>query len=189
MFSRGNIREKARVLGFPGVAGAEVADLYAGIGYFVFCYLKAGARRVWCWEVNPWSVEALQRGCGMNGWSVKVVRGEEWTDNGESVVVFEESNEFAVGRMAGRKVGHVNMGLLPTSRGAYATAVRLLEEGGWAHVHENVGEGEVEEKRRSVVEEFERLSGGSMKCDHVERVKTFAPGVVHCVFDVHAVKL
>ncbi|KAF8251542.1 hypothetical protein K440DRAFT_658639 [Wilcoxina mikolae CBS 423.85] len=197
MFSRGNIREKARVRLFPGVEGREVADLYAGIGYFVFSYLKAGAKRVWCWEINPWSVEGLRRGCGRNGWSVKVVKPgeeeeeEEWEDKGERVVVFEEGNENAVRRMQGKKkkVAHVNLGLLPTSRGAWETAVELVEVGGWVHVHENVGEEEVEVKRRQVVEEFARISGNNkVRCEHVERVKTFAPGVVHCVFDVRVGK-
>jgi len=188
MFSRGNIREKARVLSFPAVHGAEVADLYAGIGYFVLCYLRAGAKRVWCWEINPWSVEALRRGCGMNGWRCRVVRhGEEWTeaeDAGEEVVVFEESNEFAAKRMRAKKVKHVNLGLLPTSRGAWAMASGLLEEGGWAHVHENVGEKEVERMKEGIVREFGEMRGPEVKCERVEKVKAFAPGVVHCVFDI-----
>ncbi|OGM43483.1 tRNA wybutosine-synthesizing protein [Aspergillus bombycis] len=57
MFSRGNVTEKARVLGqgaapFEGLEVAQlggqavsdvgVVDMYAGIGYFVFSYLKRG---------------------------------------------------------------------------------------------------------------------------------------------------
>ncbi|KAI5843194.1 S-adenosyl-L-methionine-dependent methyltransferase [Tricharina praecox] len=188
MFSRGNIREKARVLSFPSVRGEEIADLYAGIGYFVLCYLRAGAKRVWCWEINPWSVEALRRGCKMNGWTCRVVKhGKEWVqaeDAGEEVVVFEESNEFAVQRMGGRRVKHVNLGLLPTSRGAWPVATELLEEGGCAHVHENVGEKQVEDMREGIVKDFKRMRGAEVKCEHVEKVKTFAPGVLHCVFDI-----
>lgn len=208
MFSRGNVREKARVLAFPRVADQDVADLFAGIGYFVFSYLRAGARRVWCWEVNPWSVEALRRGCLMNGFSVRVVppqqeQAGEWEDGGERVIVFAESNEHAVRRMAGRRVRHVNLGLLPSSSAAYATAVQLLlnpgrepdereerERGGdrdghrWAHVHENVGAHEIDARRSAVEAQFRALAASSALCEHVERVKTFAPGVVHCVFDV-----
>ncbi|KAI1164748.1 S-adenosyl-L-methionine-dependent methyltransferase [Nemania serpens] len=103
MFSRGNIKEKARLLSFhddaddnddDGVtedendaadeqkqsrrhqrsnhAGAVAVDLYAGIGYFAFCYAALGFR-VLCWELNAWSVEGLRRGAEANGWGVRVV--------------------------------------------------------------------------------------------------------------------
>ncbi|KAJ4352772.1 S-adenosylmethionine-dependent methyltransferase, partial [Neurospora sp. IMI 360204] len=106
MFSRGNVKEKARLLDFhhrssptsgaPTNAAAPLPqqnlthcvrppatlkdkyalDLYAGIGYFVFSYAKLGMR-VLCWEINPWSVEGLRRGAVANKWSVKVFQGEE----------------------------------------------------------------------------------------------------------------
>lgn len=121
MFSRGNIKEKARLLSFHdddydedddgntgrenddersmgdeqrqshgqqrnsgrGVlshrvvpagprADAVAVDLYAGIGYFAFCYAALGFR-VLCWEINAWSVEGLRRGAEANGWRVRVV--------------------------------------------------------------------------------------------------------------------
>ncbi|CAK7262475.1 S-adenosylmethionine-dependent methyltransferase [Sporothrix epigloea] len=78
MFSRGNIKEKARLLAWSRTAceettGAWAVDLYAGIGYFVFSYAQRGLR-VLGWELNPWSAEALRRGAVRNGWSVRVVR-------------------------------------------------------------------------------------------------------------------
>ena len=77
MFSRGNVREKARILNLPtlttGLDTASAAvDLYAGIGYFAFSYRKSsqalekGIKQVLCWEINPWSVEGLRRGAEMN---------------------------------------------------------------------------------------------------------------------------
>ncbi|KAL1900941.1 S-adenosylmethionine-dependent methyltransferase [Sporothrix stenoceras] len=75
MFSRGNIKEKARLLDWKhGDANDRWAvDLYAGIGYFVFSYAQRGLRVIG-WELNPWSAEALRRGAARNGWSVRVVR-------------------------------------------------------------------------------------------------------------------
>ena len=56
-------------------------------------------------------------------------------------------------------------------------------------MHENVGVGEVEERKAEVVsgmQERLRTLGleAEVRCEHVERVKTYAPGVVHVVFDV-----
>ncbi|GAB1313523.1 S-adenosylmethionine-dependent methyltransferase [Madurella fahalii] len=86
MFSRGNVKEKARLLtlggGRSGGAGRGpsssrdgdryAVDLYAGVGYFAFSFAARGLR-VLCWELNPWSVEGLRRGAALNGWSVRVV--------------------------------------------------------------------------------------------------------------------
>lgn len=91
MFSRGNVKEKARLLAFhqhqqreqsPSKRAAALlpgnwaVDLYAGIGYFVFSYARLGMR-VLAWELNPWSVEGLRRGARANVWSVRVVQGVE----------------------------------------------------------------------------------------------------------------
>ncbi|KAL7272919.1 S-adenosylmethionine-dependent methyltransferase [Rhizina undulata] len=195
MFSRGNIVEKARVLGFPRVAGGNVADLYAGIGYFVFSYVKAGASTVFAWEINPWSCEALMRGARENGWKARLVRAGEdvaEVDPDTRILLFAEDNKFAgkrIEELGLRGVRHVNLGLLPTSQGSWETALNVVDAEGWVHVHENVKEEEIERKTEEVVREFvtlEEIKGGRRKivCEHVEKVKTFAPGVVHCVMDL-----
>ncbi|KAI0432659.1 S-adenosyl-L-methionine-dependent methyltransferase [Xylaria sp. FL1042] len=291
MFSRGNVKEKARILDFhepenstsaTTVAtsttaikslnqqasdlshrripaeqrlGALAVDLYAGIGYFAFCYAARGFR-VLCWELNPWSVEGLRRGAEANGWSVRVVRPtsgfgdkpdtEEDEEvlrdvlaGNETIVVFLEDNALAASRIRkldeltrkretrdgedkdseedrdGRRSGtevrmsnimHVNCGLLPTSRGSWGTAWEIAREAprAWFHIHENVGVADIEAKREEIREWFaqrswtqtieERSGSGSgsgevhVCAEHVELVKTFAPGVWHCVFDVYVTR-
>ena len=208
MFSRGNVKEKARILRFPppatGTGTKWAVDMYAGIGYFAFSYAKLGYR-VLAWEINPWSVEGFVRGAGENGLPVKVVLPhqdvpvtvERQREEGAVVaVVFMEDNENAPARIAKMGEGvrggieRVNLGLLPTSRGSWARAIQVLaEQGGWVHVHENVGIGEIDGMAERVVKAFEELEKGRgstrrVVCEHVERVKTFAPGVMHCVFDI-----
>ncbi|KAE8314139.1 S-adenosyl-L-methionine-dependent methyltransferase [Aspergillus transmontanensis] len=234
MFSRGNVTEKARVLGhgaspFEGlevgqlggqaVSDVGVVDMYAGIGYFVFSYLKRGVRRVWGWEINGWSVEGLRRGCEANGWGCRVVRVRE--DGGlneglldlvgslkdtDRVVLFHGDNRFAadilreIRRVMEEKgewnrIRHVNLGLLPTSVDAWGNACRMVdaELGGWVHVHENVDLREIEQKKEDITVELGRLRAealglqdtvASAECRHVEQVKTYAPGVMHCVYDM-----
>ncbi|KAF1992693.1 hypothetical protein P154DRAFT_452289, partial [Amniculicola lignicola CBS 123094] len=228
MFSRGNIREKTRLLTLPSVraagAGCTAVDLYAGIGYFAFVYRKAGCGGVVCWELNPWSVEGLRRGAGLNGWSVKVVTSEQLGERSGDVVrrvedarvdflVFQEDNERAldvVGRLssrgsksAGPPVRHVNCGFLPSSWKSWGVAVKALDRelGGWIHAHENVGVGDIDKRAEEVVVEMQGLLDECAEdeveqprdgwkgrrtaiCEHVERVKTYAPGVVHVVFDI-----
>ena len=232
MFSRGNVGEKARVLGgeFPGLArmsaeeigGMDVMDFYVGVGYFAFPYLRRGVRRVWGWEVNGWSVEGLRRGARENGWRVDVVRvddmgrvDEEAVErvvsgtlegkDGVDCVVFHGDNCFAANVM--RRVReqiaqsgkgdllsfrHANLGLLPSSKASWENALLCLDrdQGGWVHVHENVDLSEVAQKRDEILASLQRLTaehlGRSFRacCTHIEKVKSFAPGVMHCVFDI-----
>ncbi|KAI1337345.1 S-adenosyl-L-methionine-dependent methyltransferase [Xylariaceae sp. FL0016] len=211
MFSRGNIKEKARLLGFHrGMRDTWAVDMYAGIGYFVFSYAALGMR-VLCWELNPWSVEGLRRGALANGWSVRVVRGrelgedrlEEYVDGGEQIVVFLEDNARATERI-GRwraecpgkgedvEVLHVNCGLLPRSDLSWdgAWEITRTSEQAWLHLHENVGVADIEKRKGEIETWFADLSrrdGGVRlaRVEHVEQVKTFAPGVWHCVFDLY----
>ncbi|KAL4872655.1 hypothetical protein BDV12DRAFT_193377 [Aspergillus spectabilis] len=224
MFSRGNITEKARILGagsrFEGldegtlcgevVGNVAVVDMYAGIGYFVFSYLRRGVKRVWGWEINGWSVEGLRRGCIENGWGCRVVRvgsdgqlsvpaGElvKMLSETERVVIFHGDNELAADVMeevrvamerlqAWTSIRHVNLGLLPSSSGSWDNACKIIDKGkgGWVHVHENVDVHEIEKKKTEITATMEKLWAESAECRHVEQVKTYAPGVMHCVFDL-----
>jgi len=211
MFSRGNVKEKARLLDFHNsnqklqsrslpkekVANNSAVDLYAGIGYFVFSYVKMGMRRVVGWELNPWSVEGLRRGAIANGWSVKIVRTHEVLDLVEAqIVVVLEDNKKAVQRLRsfGRyKLGvirHVNCGLLPTSEDSWEMSLEMLDGDGWLHLHQNVGVNDVQARIAEIEELFmcwlRRTQDDRVaEVEHVEYVKTFAPGVWHCVFDVY----
>ncbi|KIW63792.1 hypothetical protein PV04_08764 [Phialophora macrospora] len=258
MFSRGNFAEKARILGlqswFPGlitrkaevevgshdnVSMVDVVDMYVGIGYFAFCYLKRGVRRVYGWDINPWSIEGLRRGCYKNGWECLVVRvdadgkvegggvkelaerirqGDQDGPGEENVVrcvAFLGDNKWAAkvlqeiqsefGRIEGNARGerpslnitHANLGLLPTSKASWSDAVKILtamsecRKGGWLHIHENVDIREIERMAEEVVDQVNGLVQENsddrcfdLSCAHVEQVKTYAPGVMHCVFDV-----
>ncbi|KAI9045223.1 tRNA(Phe) (4-demethylwyosine(37)-C(7)) aminocarboxypropyltransferase [Aspergillus affinis] len=231
MFSRGNITEKARILGhgaaFEGldasslrddaIGDISVVDMYAGIGYFVFSYLKRGVKRVWGWEINGWSVEGLRRGCIENGWGCKVVRVQEdghvsepipdLVENlrdSDKVVIFYGDNKFAAeilmrtkellsARQSWNSIRHVNLGLLPSSSAAWRNACKMIDcrKDGWVHVHENVDIQQIEEKSQEISRELGMLRAQvldipevAVECRHVEQVKTYAPGVMHCVFDM-----
>ncbi|KAF2630935.1 hypothetical protein BU25DRAFT_445916 [Macroventuria anomochaeta] len=239
MFSRGNVKEKARLLSLPSITslapsssasqtqeGATAVDMYAGIGYFSFSYRRAGLTRVLCWELNPWSVEGLRRGAALNNWSGRVFtpadipspsstsgEWEAWRTNiikgKEDFWIFAMSNETADRIVQCLRdyippVRHVNLGLLPVSRLSWPSAVRAVDRrlGGWVHAHENVGVVEMDERKVEVETEFQRLTDEcaderrsvagdaeglkrKAQVEHVEKVKTYAPGVVHAVIDVH----
>ncbi|PBP18157.1 tRNA wybutosine-synthesizing protein [Diplocarpon rosae] len=213
MFSRGNVKEKARLLDFHKsgrssetrrlsracLESASAIDLYAGIGYFVFSYVKMGMKRVVGWELNPWSVEGLRRGAVANGWSVTIVKdGTDVDLRQDQIVVFLEDNAKAAERLQRPmaslgglgEVKHVNCGLLPTSEMTWKTTLQIMKGDGWLHLHENVGVSNVPARSSEVEKIFEAWLRAAQdarvaEVEHVELVKTFAPGVWHCVFDVY----
>lgn len=210
MFSRGNISEKARILDLDSVAQAVdegredgkghcAVDLYAGIGYFTFSYLKAGVNKVLSWDLNEWSCEGLKRGAKANHWEVAMPNHnsslDEMLAHDPQLLVFNESNEHATSRIESLRsdlppIRHVNCGLLPTSRGSWQTALVVLdpELGGWVHIHENFGVTEIEEKAQEVTSTIQELLDamrpGKVELDFINRVKSYAPGVMHCVLDL-----
>lgn len=210
MFSRGNVTEKQRLLDFHGryreiesraktkaeLKQETAVDLYAGIGYFVFSYVKMGVGRVLGWELNPWSVEGLRRGAIANGWPVKVVReGDELELGDEVITVILGDNRKAGERIKAldslKPISHVNCGLLPTSEPTWEMALRLLSGDGWLHLHHNVGVRDMMTRKSQMEEDFRRQLREEMdddrqlRVEHMETVKSFAPGVYHMVFDVY----
>lgn len=279
MFSRGNVTEKARLLHFheedddvdtvggramrvrnrrldkASLCSTTAVDLYAGIGYFALSFAAAGIGTVLCWELNPWSVEALRRAVVLREeeqrpehgklknakrgrWYVRIVKGPELDkpdiltrvlgepcggdEDGSvtKIIVFQEDNCHAAERIARARerararasattsvpcvqslghILHVNCGLLPTSEAIWASAWRMVagnavSNGSWLHLHVNVAERDIEDMRQTIQrrldawsDEMAALGDRTVKGDveHVERVKTFAPGVWHCVFDVY----
>ena len=211
MFSRGNISEKARLISLPSVeravedgkasgSGCTAVDLYAGIGYFAFSYMKAGFSKVLCWDLNPWSLEGLRRGAAANKWTTTTPHSPcsqlKYLPQFD-IYIFNESNENATKRMQDIRhkfppIRHVNCGLLPTSRGSWQTAVDILDTdlGGWIHVHENFALQEIDRK----VEDLHGLiqdiatktrEATNIEIEHVSRLKSYAPGVMHCVVDIY----
>ncbi|QHS75277.1 tRNA(Phe) (4-demethylwyosine(37)-C(7)) aminocarboxypropyltransferase [Saccharomyces paradoxus] len=205
MFSRGNIREKKRILAtFPDICNNDVVDLYAGIGYFTFSYLTKGARTLFAFELNPWSVEGLKRGLKANGF-----------DKAGNCHVFQESNEMCVQRVTEflsqnpgfqLRIRHINLGLLPSSRQGWPLAIKLIYLQGASlekvtmHIHENVHIDAIEDGsfERSVIAELETINESIAPIKNrdikpqfansgLERIKTFAPDIWHVCFDVDVV--
>ena len=180
---------------------------YARLGLRVLCWeinpwsvegLRRGA------EMNGWSIRVVLPNANGSGDGdgvdmTQVLAGPE------QIIVFLEDNKKAAGRIAQARgagaeleVVHVNCGFLPTSEPVWRDAWEVQTGGGgegegWLHLHENVGVADVEGRKKQIQGLLDRWAqeeegcGGSKReasVQHVEFVKTYAPGVWHCVFDV-----
>ncbi|KAK3392429.1 S-adenosyl-L-methionine-dependent methyltransferase [Sordaria brevicollis] len=179
---------------------------YAKLGMRVLCWeinpwsvegLRRGA------VANKWTVKVFQGEELKKKTTAQMLQEAE----GVQIVVFLEGNESAGQRVRelraeGRELDvlHVNGGFLPTSekswRDSWEGAVGKGVGDGWLHLHENVHVKDVESRRAEIQgimdrwnQELDAQSGGTAETravvEHVELVKTFAPDVWHCVFDVY----
>lgn len=215
MFSRGNIKEKKRILEtFPDVEGNDVVDLYCGIGYFSLSYLSMGCRNLFGFELNPWSIEAFKRGlkCNKNF-------GRSITKTGEpnGVHIYNENNEMSDQRLTEfrakhntdnnsdekLRIRHINMGLLPSSEQGYPVSIELLSHHhNWEecpkvtlHVHENASIEEINENiiqdrvvsKLSHISQIEKKLNYQFELIHLEKIKTFAPDVWHICLDIDVI--
>ena len=156
-------------------------DLYAGIGYFTLPYLvHASAAHVHACEWDEDALAALAANLEANGVASRCT-------------VHPGDNAHSAGSLRG--VAHrVNLGLIPSSEAGWPVAVAALRpEGGWLHVHANVGSAEADEAAWSerllcTLRRHAEAAGRQwhLSLVHLERVKWYAPRVRHVVADVLA---
>jgi len=181
MFSRGNISEKIR-FGKMVRKGESVLDMYAGIGYYTFPALIHGqAKHVVACEWNKYAVQALRYNVNDNRMADRVT------------ILEGDCRQSAAEHNLVGMFDRVSLGLLPSSEGGWITSVRALkdESGGWLHIHGNVPNVEKEKwalwlckRLLDICDDMKRPSEWIVVCEHVEKVKSFAPTISHFVADV-----
>ena len=181
MFSRGNISEKIR-FGKLVQGGEEILDMYAGIGYYTLpAIIHGNARHVVACEWNEDAICALRYNVHDNNVADRVT------------ILEGDCRQSATDHNLVGMFDRVSLGLLPSSEGGWKTAVRALknETGGSLHIHGNVPNSEEVvwamwtcKCLLDFCNEVGRPDGWVVLCNHVERVKSFAPTVSHFVADI-----
>ncbi|KAI9821940.1 MAG: hypothetical protein M1827_002522 [Pycnora praestabilis] len=164
------------------------------------------------WGVRVFDFDGPDRddgGGGEDGQNEKVDLGDE-----RIIVFREDNkhavHRISNFRSAISPIRHVNCGLLPSSRGCWSVAVGALDQevGGWLHIHENIAIKDIAAKSEEILDEIRKIVDGQdhcggddslnltrreglrlrpqrkVECQHIERVKSYAPGVMHCVLDI-----
>lgn len=179
MFSSGNVTERHR-MGSIDMKGETVVDAYAGAGYYTLPMLvRSQAVRVHACEMNPASIEGLRWAASKNG-------------VGARLTVHEGDNQTTMPGLAG-VADRCHLGLLPSSEAVWQHALACLKpSGGWLHIHMNVEKEKVQawsDETVHTLKQFAQDSGRnwSIEAKHIERVKSYSPGVLHVVLDVQCV--
>ena len=176
MFSSGNITERHRISRI-NMKDEIIVDCYAGIGYYcLHAIVNSGAKHVHACEMNPNSIQALEKALKLNQIE-------------EKMTIYSGDNEETLPELE-YLADRVFLGLLPSSESVWEAAVRCLKEtGGVLHIHMNVEEEKIPNWQKLTIEKistFAKLSGRklSVVSSHLEKVKWFAPRVRHVVLDL-----
>ena len=159
MFAQGNRNEKMRIAQLVRKSDADenVADMFAGIGYFTLPMAGNGAS-VHAMEINPVAFEYLNRNVRKNGLSRKV--NSSWGD----------CRDLLTGTYDRIMMGHFDaLSMLPS-------ALLHVREGSIIHLHSI---GTVEDQIKEQVE-----GAGFSASIHVHKVKKYRPHAWHVVQDV-----
>ncbi len=183
MFCSGNVTERMRMGAVNMVKDEVVVDLYAGIGYYTVPFLVyGGARYVHACEWNPNSTIALEN---------NLVRNKVSSDR---YTIYLGDNANTAGKLE-NIANRVCLGLLPSSKKGWELAARVIStDGGVFHVHENVNDDNIEQFGVDMLVEFDRLfqlyhKSFKMTITHTEKVKSYAPHVLHVVYDVKLTRI
>ncbi len=174
MFSSGNMDERIRMSDISN-GNETVVDLFAGIGYFTLpIAVFSRPIKIFSCEINPVSYNYLCENIVLN----KV------TDIVEPLI--GDCREFAPKNVADR----VLLGYIGGTKRYLSTAFDCLKEGfGVIHYHDKYSDSKIPDKPIKEVESIAKKCNCSVRLLSYRKVKSYAPGVGHYVFDIKIGKL
>lgn len=176
MFSSGNITERHRIARM-NMKDEIIVDCFAGIGYYcLHAVVNAGAEHVHACEINPSSIQALEKALKLNQIE-------------ENMTIYPGDNQETLPKLE-YLADRVFLGLLPSSELVWENAVNCLKQtGGFLHIHMNVEEEKIPNWQKLTIKEINKFAKAngrklSVVSSHLEKVKWFAPRVRHVVLDL-----
>ncbi len=169
MFSSGNLKERKRMANISNKK-ETVVDLFAGIGYFtlpIAVYSKP--KKIIACEKNKVAYDFLCENIVLNHVTtvVKPIKGD--------------SRKIVPKNIADR----VLMGYIHKTYKFLSTAINSLKNNcGIVHYHDVYPDEVVPEKPLKIVDKEVRKNNCKFKLLKYEKVKSYAPGISHFVFDI-----
>ena len=169
MFSSGNMDERIRMANVSN-KNEVVVDFFAGIGYFTIpMAVYSKPRKIYACEKNPVAYDYLRENIVLN----------DVTDIVEPV--FGDNREVAPENIANRIV----MGYIGDTESFLPIAIKSLKAGkGIIHFHEKYSDSFVPDQPLDYMKKIAGELDRKIKLIQYRKVKSYAPGVSHFVFDV-----
>jgi len=173
MFSSGNMDERKRMAD-TAKTGEIVVDLFAGIGYFsIPIAVHAQPAKVYSCELNPTAFSFLKDNIRLNKVSHIVTP------------LLGDNRSVAPSNVADRVV----MGFFGETYRFLPVAFQCLRNHkGIIHYHDTFPDKKIPDIALSQIQEVTEKYNRDSVLQHVQHVKSYAPGISHYVFDIKIVE-
>ena len=173
MFSSGNMDERKR-MGEIVSPDEVVVDLFAGIGYFSLpIAVHSQVKKVYSCELNPVAFSFLEENIRLNQVSDVIIP------------VLGDNRKVAPKNIADR----VLMGYIGETKDFLPTAFESLKNHvGIIHFHDTFPDKEVPDYPLTIIQREAELFHRSVRLQHLQCVKSFAPGISHYVLDTEVME-
>jgi tRNA wybutosine-synthesizing protein 2 len=169
MFSSGNMDERLRMAKISS-KDEVVVDLFAGIGYFTLpMAVHSTPKKIFACEKNKIAFDYLSKNIALN--------------NVNSIVepLFGDNRKIAPKNIADRVI----MGYIGGTKDFLPIAIKSLNEGkGIIHFHEKYSDKIMPNKPLKTIEKKANKINRKIKLIQYKKVKSYAPGISHFVFDL-----
>lgn len=169
MWSQGNKEEKLRMVRIVK-PGEIVVDMFAGIGYFTVIIAKhSKPKKIYAIDINPEALKFLRRNVWLNGVESKVE------------ILQGDCRKFS--SLLKGTADRVIMGYLFKTEKFLPYAFKIAKKSAFIHMHRTAKLEEIAELKKKIVS-IGKKNRVKVKIVNVNEVKSYAPKIVHVVFDL-----
>jgi len=169
MFSSGNISERIRMSNISN-KNETLVDLFAGIGYFsipIAFYSKP--KKIYSCEINPISYNYLLNNIVLNHVTsiIKPLLGDN-----KKTAPYDIANR-------------VLLGYFKETKKYFSLALKCLKnKSGFIHYHDILPKKQIPDNPINILKEIAKNQNAEINTFDYKKIKTYAPGINHYVFDI-----
>jgi len=169
MWSQGNKNEKIRLTKMIR-PGENIVDMFAGIGYFSIILAKhCKPKKIYAIDINPKAIEYLRKNIWLNEVEDKIE------------ILQGDCRKFAI--LLENTADRIIMGYLFETENFLPYALKIAKNNAVIHFHRTVKEEEIDKFKEKLIK-IGTKNKVKIKVLKVKRVKSYAPRILHVVFDL-----
>jgi tRNA wybutosine-synthesizing protein 2 len=173
MWSQGNKEERVRITTLVK-HNETIVDMFAGIGYFsIFIAKYSNPKKIYAIDINPEAIEYLRK--------------NTWLNEIESKIEILQGDCRKFANLLENTANRIIMGYLFETEKFLPYALKIAKNNCVIHFHRTVKIEEIEKIKQKIIK-IGKKNKCRIKISKVIKVKSYAPKVLHVVFDLKVKK-
>jgi len=169
MWSQGNKEERMRLVKLVK-KGETIVDMFSGIGYFsIFIAKYSNSKKIYSIDINPIAIEYLRKNIWLNEVENKIE------------ILQGDCRKFA--NLLENVADRIIMGYLFETEKFLPCALKIAKKNSFIHLHRIANQKEIEKLKEKIIK-IGKKNNCKIKIINVNKVKSYAPKVLHVVFDL-----